>query len=122
MASFLWSTPSTGPSKHLMMNSPVVLPGWVVEFPLSRRQRASMPMSICRRGLKRNTSLERRSQQSTGSPLLSPLSLPSQLTTLPLSHLVNDGVQETPPSPPSTPTKTSSPQLFFDLAGANVGF
>ncbi|KAF7564098.1 hypothetical protein G7046_g34 [Stylonectria norvegica] len=37
-------------------------------------------------------------------------------------HLVNDGVEETPPSRPPVPSEGSSSQLFLDLAGANVGF
>ncbi|KAF5018483.1 hypothetical protein F66182_9537 [Fusarium sp. NRRL 66182] len=37
-------------------------------------------------------------------------------------HLVNDGVEETPPSPSSTPVKDGSSELFFDLTDANVGF
>lgn len=37
------------------------------------------------------------------------------------SHLVNDGVQETPP-PSSSATSKSSNELFADLEGANVGF
>ncbi|KAH8686986.1 C-type lectin protein [Ilyonectria robusta] len=38
------------------------------------------------------------------------------------SHLVNDGVEEDPPSQASTSAEDSSSQLFLDLAGANVGF
>ncbi|KAF5672202.1 tRNA-specific adenosine deaminase [Fusarium heterosporum] len=37
-------------------------------------------------------------------------------------HLVNDGVEETPPSQPSAPVKDSSAELFFDLTDSNVGF
>ncbi|KAF4979752.1 hypothetical protein FZEAL_4109 [Fusarium zealandicum] len=37
-------------------------------------------------------------------------------------HLVNDGVEETPPSPPASPVNDSSSELFFDLMDANVGF
>lgn len=39
-------------------------------------------------------------------------------------HLINNGVQETPPSAPQLPasTNSSSTDLFVDLAGANVGF
>ncbi|KAM5345289.1 hypothetical protein ACJ41O_011151 [Fusarium nematophilum] len=37
-------------------------------------------------------------------------------------HLVNNGVEETPPSHTSASVKNSSSELFFDLTGANVGF
>ncbi|KAF4446375.1 hypothetical protein F53441_9998 [Fusarium austroafricanum] len=37
-------------------------------------------------------------------------------------HLVNDGVEETPPSNSSSLVKGSSSELFFDLTDANVGF
>ncbi|KAM0236340.1 hypothetical protein ACHAPO_004972 [Fusarium lateritium] len=37
-------------------------------------------------------------------------------------HLVNDGVEETPPSNSSALVKDSSSELFFDLTDANVGF
>ncbi|KAM0562409.1 hypothetical protein ACHAPJ_002099 [Fusarium lateritium] len=37
-------------------------------------------------------------------------------------HLVNDGVEETPPSHSSASVKDSSSELFFDLTDANVGF
>ncbi|CAM1503087.1 Fc.00g078630.m01.CDS01 [Cosmosporella sp. VM-42] len=37
-------------------------------------------------------------------------------------HLVNDGVEETPPSRLSEPSEGSSSELFLDLADANVGF
>ncbi|KAI9897777.1 hypothetical protein N3K66_007633 [Trichothecium roseum] len=39
-------------------------------------------------------------------------------------HLINNGVQETPPSAPQLPASTNSGgvDLFVDLAGANVGF
>jgi len=36
-------------------------------------------------------------------------------------HLINNGVQETPPSPPLS-QKRGSQELFTNLAGANVGF
>lgn len=39
------------------------------------------------------------------------------------SHLVNDGVEETPPSRPSPALDGGSlNELFIDLDGANVGF
>lgn len=41
------------------------------------------------------------------------------------SYLVNDGVEETPPSDPdasSPPVGASPEELFADLSGANVGF
>lgn len=39
------------------------------------------------------------------------------------SHLVNDGVEETPPSPASGPVGGKPHDgLFVDLANANVGF
>ncbi|KAH7159828.1 C-type lectin protein [Dactylonectria estremocensis] len=37
-------------------------------------------------------------------------------------HLVNDGVEETPPSQAVATAENSSSDLFLDLAGANVGF
>ncbi|POR36094.1 Uncharacterized protein TPAR_03712 [Tolypocladium paradoxum] len=37
-------------------------------------------------------------------------------------HLVNDGVEETPPSPSPPTVEDSPPELFVDLGGANVGF
>ncbi|CAJ0541597.1 Ff.00g081300.m01.CDS01 [Fusarium sp. VM40] len=37
-------------------------------------------------------------------------------------HLVNNGVEETPPSNSSALVKDSSSELFFDLTDANVGF
>lgn len=48
-----------------------------------------------------------------------------QRLTLRLSHLVNDGVEETPPSlSPVDDSSSAQEQLFVDLAraGANVGF
>lgn len=44
--------------------------------------------------------------------------------TMSRRHLVNDGVEETPP-PTAVPVDASSPtapELFVDLAGTNVGF
>ena len=38
------------------------------------------------------------------------------------SHLVNDGVEETPPHPAQKVEGNGTPELFLDLAGRNVGF
>ena len=46
---------------------------------------------------------------------------PSVTLLIPLSHLVNEGVEESPPSRPSQ-NGGSSQELFANLAGANVGF
>lgn len=85
-------------------------------------------------GLKKEAStksrLAKRSRPSTGE--LPPLPHPSPFTSRRAiadshrrdSHLVNDGVEETPPSSRGSDTTLAgdSSELFVDLGDANVGF
>lgn len=42
-------------------------------------------------------------------------------TLTPESHLVNEGVEESPHPPPEPPVDGAASSLFIDLDGANVG-
>lgn len=111
---------STGPSLHLMTNSLVVRLGWEGTFPLSRKRRVSTRL-LKRRGrriLSGASSLQTflRSTRQSPLPLYEPTKADKQ------SHLVNDGVQETPPSRSSDSQADEQPPLFVDLSNTNTSF